>query len=373
MRRALLVVLVAILCIPPVRFAMLRVGEREVDRTTSRWRAREEVLSRARVFVESPPLIASLDLAKVPGESLPFDPNGTVSCQFVPKPTSGTTSKFDCRLENGEIVKVKYGRSLERQAEIAATRLLAALGFEADHVTFVNRVRCFGCPASPFEMRKVAEQFLATKLLDLMNDYNKPRDFDAVSVERKFAGQAVEVDTFEGWNFHELTLVDAAKGGATPAELDGLRLMSIFLAHWDNKSSNQRLVCLDDADAPDDQLSCRHPLLMLQDLGATFGPRRVNYSEWTALPIWEDERTCLVNMKSSPYEGNLFPPTLISEAGRALIAGRLTQLSAAQIEAMFTAARFPDPFTGQEPAADVMPWVRTFQAKVKQIADRRCQ
>ena len=64
---------------------------------------------------------------------------------------------------------------------------------------------------------------------------------------------------------------------------------------------------------------------------------------------------------------------MISEAGRALLAARLTQLSSKQIEAMFTAARFPDPVTGQEPAANVTPWVQTFQAKVRQIADRRCQ
>jgi hypothetical protein len=99
----------------------------------------------------------------------------------------------------------------------------------------------------------------------------------------------------------------------------------------------------------------------------------VNYDAWTARPIWQDERACLVHMQSMPYEGVLFPPTVISEAGRALLADRLTQLSAAQIRTLFAAARFPDPVTGVEPAADFTPWVKTFQAKVAQIADRRCQ
>jgi hypothetical protein len=40
-----------------------------------------------------------------------------------------------------------------------------------------------------------------------------------------------------------LPLVDPAKGGATRAELDALRLTAILLGHWDNKASNQRLVC----------------------------------------------------------------------------------------------------------------------------------
>ncbi|HYN07667.1 MAG TPA: hypothetical protein VES67_09775 [Vicinamibacterales bacterium] len=373
MQRALLLVLVVILCVPPVRFVVLRATERDVDRTTPQWRAREEILSRARVFAGDPLPIASLDLSRVPGETQPLDSGATVSCQYVPKPTSGTTSKFDCRLENGEIVKVKYGHSRERQGEIAATRLLAALGFGADRVTFVNRVRCFGCPASPFKMRKIAEEFMATKLMDLMINYKSPRDFDAVSVERKLEGRAVEVGTFEGWDWRELTLVDAAKGGASPAELDALRLIAIFLGHWDNKSTNQRLVCLAETDAMAEESTCRHPLLMLQDLGATFGPTKVNYEAWTARPIWEDERTCLVHMKSMPYAGILFPPAVISEAGRALLADRLTQLSAGQIHALFAAARFPDPVTDKEPAADLTPWVRTFQDKVRQIAERRCE
>ncbi|HEY7474542.1 MAG TPA: hypothetical protein VH679_05985 [Vicinamibacterales bacterium] len=370
MQRALLLVLAVILCVPPVRFVVLRATDREVDRTTTRWRAREEILSRARVFADETRPIGSLDLSRV---ALPFDPAATVSCHYLPKPTSGTTSKFDCRLENGEIVKVKYGHSRERQGEIAATRLLDALGFGADHVTFVNRVRCFGCPPSPFKMRRVAEEFMAARLMDLLIDDDRPRDFDAVSVERKLEGRAIEVDTFEGWDWRELTLVDASKGGATPAEVDALRVIAVLLGHWDNKSTNQRLMCLGEPDAPAGDSTCRRPLLMLQDLGATFGPTKVNYEAWTARPIWEDERTCLVHMKSMPYEGILFPPTVISEAGRALIADRLTQLSAAQIHALFAAARFPDPVTGEEPAADFTPWVRTFQAKVRQIADRRCQ
>jgi hypothetical protein len=122
-----------------------------------------------------------------------------------------------------------------------------------------------------------------------------------------------------------------------------------------------------------DSSTCPHPLIMLQDLGATFGPAKINHEAWTARPIWEDERTCLVHMKSMPYAGILFPPTVISEAGRELLADRLTQLSEPQIRALFTAARFPDPVTDAEPAADLTPWVRTFQAKVKQIAERRCK
>jgi hypothetical protein len=373
MRRGLLLALAVILCLPLARLVVLRATEHDVDRTTPRWRAREEILVRARVFLPEAPPIASLDLSRTPGDTPPIDPNTVLSCAYVPKPTTGTTAKFDCRLENGEIVKVKYGGSRERQGEIAATHLLAALGFGADRVTFVHRVRCYGCPISPFKTRRVLEEFFATRLLDLMLDYSRPREFDAVSVERKLEGREVEVDGFEGWDWRELKLVDTSKGGASPADIDALRLMAIFLAHWDNKSTNQRLSCPGDTDATPEESACRQPLLMLQDLGATFGPTKVDYEAWTALPIWEDERSCLVSMKTLPYEGILFPPTVISEAGRALLADRLTQLSTDQVRALFAAARFPDPATGAEPAPDFSPWIRTFQDKVRQIADRRCQ
>ena len=38
------------------------------------------------------------------------------------------------------------------------------------------------------------------------------------------AGRGIEVDPHEGWDWDELTDGDAARGGATRAELDALRL-----------------------------------------------------------------------------------------------------------------------------------------------------
>jgi len=40
----------------------------------------------------------------------------------------------------------------------------------------------------------------------------------------------------------------------------------VFLAHWDNKEDNQRLVCVDATPHAADQ-PCATPLLMLQDVG----------------------------------------------------------------------------------------------------------
>jgi hypothetical protein len=53
--------------------------------------------------------------------------------------------------------------------------------------------------------------------------------------------------------------VDPAKGGATRAELDALRLTAILLGHWDNKASNQRLVARKGRAGDDPSRRAAHP------------------------------------------------------------------------------------------------------------------
>jgi hypothetical protein len=294
----------------------------------------------------------------------------------VPRLSTGTTPKFDCRLPDGHVVKVKYGWSRERFAETAATRLLTALGFGADRVRIDRRVRCLGCPAWPFEIHLLAEQFMLTPVIDRLGDEDQARMFEWVSVEDKAFDRAVEVGEFKGWDWRELDGVSTSNGGAAKDELDALRLIAVFLAHWDTKAANQRLACLgpgdDDVEKPDEAKTCGTPLLMLQDLGATFGPSKVEYDAWSVLPIWKDAATCLVSMDNLPYAGDMFVPTRISESGRALLAARLSKLSDVQIRALFEGARFPDPVTGEQPAHDVGPWVEAFQNKVREISGRTC-
>ena len=361
-RRLPLLGLACLLAIPLVRFAILEANEREVDRTTATWKAREALIARAQVLGPAPSLPAPADLAYVAPE---------FTCTFSPKAAKATTPKFDCELPDGSTVKVKYGRSRERQAEVAASRLLTMLGFGANHVAIVERVHCLGCPPWPFQTRILAEQFLLTPLYRKLIDHDTPRDFVEVSVERKLAGRSIEVDTFEGWDWRELPLIDPLKGGATRAELDALRLISVFIAHWDNKNPNQRLVCAgDDADGHSPHDPCAAPLLMLQDLGATFGPTKVSFERWSASAIWKDAPGCMVSMEEMPYEGVLFPPTAISEGGRALLAERLRMLTEAHVLSLFQGARFPDPKTGDTPASDLSPWVHVFMKKVQEIANR---
>ena len=158
--------------------------------------------------------------------------------------------------------------------------------------------------------------------------------------------------------------MDAAQGGATPAELDALRLLAVFLNNWDGKAANQRLMC---AETPAD--GCADPVAYMQDLGQTFGPKSIDRDGWAGTPVWSDPARCAVSMKGMPWGGSTFEDTTIGEDGRRMLAGLLRQLSAAQVTALFTAARFTD-FARNPQADDVDAWTRTFLDRVAQIADR---
>jgi hypothetical protein len=317
------------------------------------WARRNEALSRARIFRAEPFDASSIDFAADPNRGV-IDPNLT-SCRYKPDEVSGTTPKFDCELPSGEKIKVKYGGSHEIPSEAAATRLLHALGFGADRVSRVETVRCYGCPFQPFHMRALLEMLKLDAYFDKRIDYSAHRDFTRVSVERNLDGEAIEAGDERGWAFHELDKINPSRGGATRAEVDALRLMAVFLHHWDNKSSNQRLTCVD-AKTPD----CAHPLAMIQDVGSEFGPKKVDVANWRSTPVWRDAPKCLVSMKHLPYSGGTFQDVTISEEGRRLLASRIRQVSTKQIETLFTAAGLEDGPT----------WTAVFQDRVRQIVDR---
>jgi len=365
--RGFLAVAALILCLPAVRFVERRLTPAPVvDRNSPAWKAREALIARAKVFVEPRPVIRRLDLSEPPTKLAHFDRDSLIECRYVPRPTTGTTPKFDCRLPDGALIKVKYGDTRERLAEVAATRLLAALGFGADEVTLMPELRCLGCPPQPFEWGKFADWFFASWLLDRAISDNARQDFHWVSVERKLPGRAIELENFEGWDWNELDRVDAAAGGATRAELDALRLIAVFLGHWDNKARNQRLLCEEGPGGDDPTAPCARPLLMLHDVGATFGAAKVEQHSWAATPIWADAAACIVKQ---PHMDGTFDSIRISEAGRVLLASRVRQLSKTQVFTIFESAGFPDPATGEE-RGNVTTWVNAFLDKVRQIDDR---
>jgi hypothetical protein len=331
---------------------------------------RDDALRRARVWRRT-------DVAATDFGANPPDPSETlsaevVSCRFLSGSVGGTTPKFNCVLRDGEVVKVKYGRNAEIPAEAAATRLLAGLGFGADRIYIVPRLRCYGCPPLPFHTSRVFGLVRADGVPELLGPDTRAAEYQWVGVERRMEGHPIEADGSDGWAWFELA-TDPERGGANQAEIDALRLVASFLVHWDNKAENQRLVCADRAGRVDEP--CPHPFAIIQDLGASFGPHKVDLDGWRQSRVWSDRAACRVSMRHLPFLGATFPDTAISESGRRLLAGLLGAMSERQIAELFRGARF-GPFEQGRwfgPSADERAWVAAFQDKVRQIAEgARC-
>lgn len=329
---------------------------------------RDDALASARVWAAPAIPVSEMNLRDNPPGPGAIPADAEVACRFTLEEVSGTTPKFYCELPDGQVVKIKYGTgNPELPAEVAATRLLAALGFGADRMYVVKRVRCAGCPTYPFHaLRCLQEVGVKSACLPGGIDYSRDVSFDAAVVERRLEGRKIEaLPNHVGWAFYELENVDQARGGSSRAELDALRLMAMFLAHWDNKAENQRLLCPPRADRPDG--SCERPMAILQDVGATFGPTKLDLHNWRNTPIWADGRSCTVSMKSLPWSGATFPDWKISEEGRLLLLGLLDQLSEQQLRDLFEGSRIATLDQVSAEGRHVDNWVRAFRDKVDQI------
>jgi hypothetical protein len=317
---------------------------------------RRVVLKHARVWSSADP--SSVDFSRnLPDPEHAID-RDLVRCRFIPKRANGTTTKFDCALPDGEVVKVKYGVTAEIPAEIAASRLLKALGFGADRMYAVARVLCYGCPRFPFQLSWVLDRLHLREAATRQLPADRYTEFENVAIERPFEGHDIEADGQSGWAWYELEN-DPDNSDAERAERDALRLMAMFIAHWDNKAENQRLVCLDAID--ESHPPCRHAFAFIHDLGSTFGPNKLNLDAWKRTAVWTDPLTCSISMRTFPYGGGTFEDSRISEAGRRLLSRQLSALTEPQISALFRLARFAE-FDGS-----LEGWVAAFEDKVRQV------
>jgi hypothetical protein len=324
--------------------------------------ARTAAIARAQVW--APTDVASMNIGTGTTGPRAFPFQQTVTCDYSPKELAGGSPKFAC-LNGDDELKVKFGAAnAEVFGEVAATRLLWALGFGADHM-YPVRVICRGCPSA---LGGIARE-------------NKERLFDPATIERKMAGREFEPDS--GWSWKELDAADEQRGGAPLAHRDALKLLAVFLQHTDSKPQQQRLMCLDEsAPAEGPTTSCGRPFMMVSDLGLTFGRanmfntngKGMNYVAWAATPVWKEGAGCVGNLPKS-FTGTLSDP-VISEAGRKFLADRLMQLSDAQIRALFEVARVTlrrrDPAKASSGLATVAEWTDVFKRKRAEIVERRC-
>jgi hypothetical protein len=330
---------------------------------------REAALRAAQVWTPPATPVSQVNLRVNVGGDGAFKESDEIECRLVVKAMGGTTPKFDCERPGNDVVRVKYGRgNPELHAEVAASRLLSALGFGADRMYVVKRVRCAGCPALPFQaLRCLEETRLERPCFPTGIDYSHVTDFDHAVVERRMEGRRLQATADQGWAWFEIDRIDQAAGGSPREHVDALKLMAIVIAHWDNKAENQRLLCRPGSDLPDG--GCARPFAILQDLGASFGPTKLDLHNWRATPVWAEPRTCRVSMKQLPFKGGTFPEQQISEAGRQFLLKLLDQLSSSQLQDLFAGARveLSEGITAE--SRNAAAWAAAFQDKVRQIRE----
>jgi hypothetical protein len=323
--------------------------------------ARLAAIRRAQVW--SPTNIPEMDLKAGPQGPASYVPEAIVECEYRDKQLSGNSPKFLCVTDSEHELKVKYGpENGEVYAEVAATRLFWALGFPADAM-YPVRVDCHGCP---------------DKLRGSATSRGDHLLFNPAALERRMSGTSIETKPESGWDWPELDLVDPAAGGAPQSQRDALKLLAVMIQHSDSKAEQQRILC-PSGEAIENGKACADPVMMVNDLGQTFGSANtfnrnplssVNFERWSKTPVWKSERGCIANLSRS-HTGSLENP-LIGEAGRRFLAGLLVQLSDTQLHDLFEVARFPQRQTGSVHAATADEWVDAFKRKRDEIVNRSC-
>ncbi len=313
--------------------------------------------------------VSEMNLRTGPAVKDGFAPLATVRCTYKEEEMGGKTPKFTCELPGGDDLKVKYGHTNgEVYAEVAATRLLWALGFGADRM-YPVKVECTGCPPE-----------LATADVGATLVGNGVVRFEYAAIERKMDGQEIESEQGGGWSWRDLDRV-GPQDAQGRVHRDALTLLAAMLQHTDSKREQQRLVCLDDKvdDDKDALAACARPFMLISDLGKTFGranafnadsPGSVNLREWQRTEVWLNKKGCTANLQAS-VTGTLDDPQ-IGEAGRKFLADLLGQLTTNQLRDVFDVARFSDRHAGTDGQADVQAWINAFQDKVAQITGRTC-
>jgi hypothetical protein len=239
---------------------------------------RRDAIRRARVW--SPTDIPKVDFKVGPPAEGAFASNEWVTCDYKEKKSqSGHSPKFSCETSPDHEVKVKYGpRNAEVFGEVLSTRLFWALGFPADRM-YPVRVRCKGCPTDP---KAGAESVKGVAV------------FDPAAIERKLPGRAMETRTDSGWNWSELEDIGPDAPPDARAQRDALTLLAAFVQHTDSKAANQRLLCPEGQEVG--KTGCKSPVLMVSDLGLTFGhadmlnknKNSVSLASWTEVPVWKE-------------------------------------------------------------------------------------
>ncbi|MCA2960171.1 MAG: hypothetical protein IOD12_07955 [Silvanigrellales bacterium] len=350
---------------------------------------RADLIARARVW--TPTSISSVDVLRGPDGGRSWKLGETIKCTFQEPskddPLGGRTEKFMCIDESGDDLKIKYGSGNgEVAAEIAASRLLWALGFAADR-NFGVRVECKNCPADPWQYITDFQNGDVGGNAGPVDDFKRDayargdRLFIPALVEKKFSGEKIERSNDQGWSFGELNSI-VPIDPAEKVRREALVLLMGVLQHADSKAEQQRLVCpkAELTKGIDGQLGCKTPVLVVHDLGWTFGSgfrsgvSKMQLQDWRDTPVWADAAGCVLSVHEFP--GATLGNTKVSREARDFLLGLLRQLSRTQKENIFRAARvqLQDPISSSpaETEARIRSWADALDEKIAALAEAPC-
>jgi hypothetical protein len=181
-----------------------------------------------------------------------------------------------------------------------------------------------------------------------------------------------------------------------------LALLGAFIVDSDNKPPQQRLVCdkvkVDSTTKPP-ATTCENSMMVVQDVGATFGggglftsndTAKVNLDHWSGNGLWKkvgkggsDCPQCQARLQKSLTATDGLEDPQVGEEGRRFLAGLMCQFSDQQIGDLFRVAHvaqmpkyhnsdgsFKSNLTED---AIVQQWMAAFKKKREDLAAGRCQ
>lgn len=388
---------------------------------------RDEYFRHAPVwFPDQESLISSRDMFRGPPNPYGFTTFQNITCDFVEPdpadPIGGTTPKFHCLYTQPDgsklKLKIKYDQQYnpvydwgngneEVYASVISQRLLWATGFGSDH-TIPVQVTCRNCPIEPwtyiqvkqgYDSEDLASGWMSARLIDSgkyemkVPELSLPSAVIYLKFDEYVNGDAIEYttsannETNTGFGWPEL--FSLAYEGTSSDDVstqtiarDALTVIAALISHVDNFDGNQGFICLDTgvkASAQKTKSSCNgQPFAYIHDVGGTLGygwklthlnfwPNYMDLKQWLEVSVWGDAKQCAVHVNGIPgcsWNGN----QRVSEAGRALAARLLAQITNAQLHDLFTAAR-----ANLMRGDSVDDWISGFQAKLqKDVLQFQC-
>ena len=223
-------------------------------------------------------------------------------------------------------------RDNEVFTEVAASRILWALGFPSDHMYSARAANCIGCGSDPFKNNLKENR---------ASIHDRPTAFNIVAIERLLPMEPIDPEDDETWAWADAV---ALYGNGWTREqkvaFDAYRLALGMLTYHNGLDSQNRLACAEWKPGADHPRVCTHPVILVQDLGSTFGKpgsfggnSRGDFGDWQGQRVFANAERCELKY---PLKGDR---TVLKEA-QDLLVKRLANLDRDKVKAIFAASRF---------------------------------